>query len=252
MLRTPLCSIFKAALRKFLPLLPLPTLVRTYLGPADPPRRGRAASASGRQAGGGGPRGAVVLGGEPRCRLPLLTPQAPVSCPAPSFRLPAGTCASAPVPAHGDPPWPSRARRPPSPPPPPPHPPDHTYTHPHTHANLSPGQANLICPVLDVEAALKERFLTTRSTLERLQVSAGPLLPAGTEREGPMLPWAWRARPHAGQAGPPVQRPAMSACVVTWHPCCCQASIATALLCLRLLFTAPPPHPTTTSTPRAD
>ncbi|KAL4442724.1 hypothetical protein ABPG77_006718 [Micractinium sp. CCAP 211/92] len=29
--------------------------------------------------------------------------------------------------------------------------------------------ANLICPVLDVEAALKERFLTTRSTLERLQ-----------------------------------------------------------------------------------
>lgn len=29
--------------------------------------------------------------------------------------------------------------------------------------------ANLICPVLDVEAALKERFVTTRSTLERLQ-----------------------------------------------------------------------------------
>lgn len=29
--------------------------------------------------------------------------------------------------------------------------------------------ANLICPVLDVEAAMKQRFVTTRSTLERLQ-----------------------------------------------------------------------------------
>lgn len=39
-----------------------------------------------------------------------------------------------------------------------------------------PLQANLICPVLDVEAALKERFVTTRSTLERLQVR--PALPS--------------------------------------------------------------------------